>query len=112
MSSLGLSDRRLRVLGYTDGMAALFAAADVIVTKPGGLTCSEALASARPLILTKAIPGHEEANVRYLCSRGAAVDAPSPRDVGAALRNLLLDPSVLAAYTARALDTGTRNDNF
>src|SRR5690606_1160054 len=96
-------------IGYASDVATLIAAADVVVTKPGGLTCSETLAIGRPLVLTRAIPGHEEANVRYLCARGAALAAQSPRAIGAALRNLLLDPSVLAAYTARALDTGTRN---
>src|SRR5690606_15786217 len=96
-------------IGYASDVATLIAAADVVVTKPGGLTCSETLAIGRPLVLTRAIPGHEEANVRYLCARGAALAAPTARAVGAALRNLLLDPSVLAAYTTRARDTGARN---
>jgi processive 1,2-diacylglycerol beta-glucosyltransferase len=109
LTALAEGAEHLRVIGYTSDVATLIAASDVVVTKPGGLTCSETLALGRPLVLTRAIPGHEEANVQYLCARGAAIDAPSTRDVGAALRNLLLDPTVLAAYTARALDTGMRN---
>lgn len=109
LASLSAVDERLRVVGYSSDVATLIAASDVVVTKPGGLTCSETLAVGRPLVLTRAIPGHEEANVRYLCARGAAFEAQSPRDVGPALRNLLLDPAVLAAYTWRARDTGARN---
>ena len=107
LSALGLNDRRLRVLGHTDAVPALFAAADAIVTKPGGLTCTEALAAGRPLVLTRAIPGHEEGNVQYLTSCGAAVHAPDSAAVVSAVRNLLLNPSVLAEYTARALGAGT-----
>lgn len=109
LASLESGDERLRVIGYSSDIATLIAASDVVVTKPGGLTCSETLAAGRPLVLTRAIPGHEEANVRYLCAQGAALEAPSPRDVGPALRNLLLDPAVLAAYTCRARDTGARS---
>jgi processive 1,2-diacylglycerol beta-glucosyltransferase len=98
---------RLRVLGFVDDIATLIAGADVVITKPGGLTSSEALAIGRPLILTRAIPGHEEANVQYLTSRGAALAAPTTADVAPALRNLLHDPEVLARYTWSAHGAGT-----
>jgi processive 1,2-diacylglycerol beta-glucosyltransferase len=104
LAGLGIDGARLRVLGFADDMAALYAAADVVVTKPGGLTCSEALAMGRPLVLTRAIPGHEEGNVRHLTAAGAALSAPTDADVAPALRNLLLDSEVLGhcARNARA----------
>jgi len=98
---------RLQVLGYVDDVATWIAAADVVVTKPGGLTCSEALAVGRPLVLTRPIPGHEDANVQYLTARGAAIAAPTADDVTAALRNLMHDPAVLGGYTWRAHGAGT-----
>jgi processive 1,2-diacylglycerol beta-glucosyltransferase len=75
----------------------------------GGLTCSEALAVGRPLVLTRAIPGHEEGNVSYLTSRGAAVAAPAAGHIAPALRSLLLDTSALARFTwsARAIGAPT-----
>jgi processive 1,2-diacylglycerol beta-glucosyltransferase len=107
--SAGVPDERLRVFGYVDDVATLITAADVVITKPGGLTCSEALAVGRPLVLTRAIPGHEEGNVNYLTSCGAAIAAPATGDIASALRSLLLDTSALARYTwsARAIGTPT-----
>ena len=105
LAAAGIPDERLRVCGYVDDVATLITAADVVVTKPGGLTCSEALAVGRPLVLTRAIPGHEEGNVDYLTAREAAIAAPAAADIGPALRSLLLDTSALARYTwsARAI---------
>ena len=52
-------------------------ASDIIITKPGGLTTSEALAKSIPLILTNPIPGHEDRNVEFLLNNGAAMKATS-----------------------------------
>ena len=50
-------------------------AADVLVTKPGGLTTSEALAAGMPMVLLRPLPGQEERNAKYLVSHGAALRA-------------------------------------
>jgi processive 1,2-diacylglycerol beta-glucosyltransferase len=62
-----------RVLGYVDYMHQLMAASDLVLTKPGGLTTSEALALGRPLFILNPIPGQESANSDFLLERGAAV---------------------------------------
>lgn len=107
LESMGLPRERLAVFGYVDDVAGMISASDVVVTKPGGLTCSEALALGRPLVLSRAIPGHEEANVRYLTGRGAALSAPTPADIGPALRQLLLDEGARATALEAALAIGT-----
>ena len=61
-----------RVLGFATNMHELMAVADLIVTKPGGLTTSEALAMGRPLFILNPIPGQEAANSDFLLERGAA----------------------------------------
>jgi len=61
-----------RVLGFVTNMHELMAAAELIVTKPGGLTTSEALATGKPLIVLNPIPGQEAANSDFLLERGAA----------------------------------------
>jgi processive 1,2-diacylglycerol beta-glucosyltransferase len=53
-------------------MHALMAAADVVVTKPGGLTVSECLALGKPMLLVAPIPGQEEHNAAFLVEEGAA----------------------------------------
>jgi processive 1,2-diacylglycerol beta-glucosyltransferase len=63
----------LHILGYTNQMDELLAAADLVVTKPGGLTVSEALARGAGLVLINPIPGQEERNCDYLLEEGAAV---------------------------------------
>ena len=65
----------LHVLGWTDNVPELMAVADVLITKPGGLTTSEALAMGVPLVLTHPIPGPEERHLRYLEHHGVALSA-------------------------------------
>lgn len=59
--------------GYTNQIGLLMDASDCIITKPGGLTVSEALAKRLPMILTKPIPGQEERNMDFLLNFGAAM---------------------------------------
>jgi len=61
----------------------------LIVTKPGGLTISEALSKRLPIIILNPIPGQEAKNTEYLLSEGAAVKADSAADA-ALLTDMLL----------------------
>jgi processive 1,2-diacylglycerol beta-glucosyltransferase len=70
----------LRVFGFVDNVFDYMHASDVLLTKPGGLTSSEALAAQVPMILVKPLPGQEERNTRYLVARRAAVRARGERN--------------------------------
>lgn len=59
--------------GYVDNIDQLMDASDCIITKPGGLTTSEALAKSLPIIIVNPIPGQEERNTEYLLNNGAAM---------------------------------------
>ena len=63
---------RAKVMGFTDKMDELMAAADVVVTKPGGLTSSEVLARGAAMAIVNPIPGQESRNSDYLLEHGAA----------------------------------------
>jgi len=63
------------VVGYVDNMELYMDAADVIITKPGGLTVSEALTKRKPLIITEPIPGVENRNAYFLLNNDLAVYA-------------------------------------
>ncbi len=63
---------RLVAIGFTNEMEKLMAAADLVVTKPGGLTISECLALGKPMLLVSPIPGQEEHNAGFLMEEGAA----------------------------------------
>lgn len=85
----GLAPRR--VLGFVDNMPELMHAADVVLTKGGPQTIAEALASARPVLVTQATPGQEEGNERLLERHGAGVHVPDGRRLVAVLGELLID---------------------
>lgn len=81
-------DPRFSILGYTGQVPELMAEADLLVTKPGGITCSEALAVGLPMLLMEPLPGHEEENAAFLTGTGAAKVVETPL-VGAVARDLL-----------------------
>lgn len=103
---------RAKVLGFTDRMRELMSAADLLVTKPGGLTVSEALACGLPMVLIDPIPGQEERNADYLLENGAAVKAGSPAALTGKTEDLLSTPARLAEMRRRALRLGRRRAAF
>jgi processive 1,2-diacylglycerol beta-glucosyltransferase len=77
------------VLGYASNMHELMAVAELIITKPGGLTSSEALAVGKPLFILNPIPGQEAANSDFLLERGAAAKVNRIEDLPYRLEQLL-----------------------
>jgi processive 1,2-diacylglycerol beta-glucosyltransferase len=90
----------LRVLGFVDNVFDWMRAADVFVTKPGGLSTSEALAAGVPLVLLPPLPGQEQRNARYLSSRGAALRVAGGSDLRAQVASVLRDEGVAARLHA------------
>ncbi len=88
---------RVRTLGYTDQVPALLSAADVIVTKAGGLTCSESLAMGTPMVVFRPTPGQEEKNSTALSVAGAAIRARSLEQVDEAVGRILAHPALAAS---------------
>ncbi len=79
----------LVTFGWTNRIPDLMAASDLLITKPGGLTVSEALASGLPMVLTHPIPGPEERNIRYLTQHRVALYAKNLQEVTALAARLL-----------------------
>jgi processive 1,2-diacylglycerol beta-glucosyltransferase len=94
------------ILGFTDAMHELMAAADLVVSKPGGLTTSEALASGVPMLVIDPIPGQECRNCDYLLERGAAVKAGTLHTLPFKLDQLLADPRSLQDMAVAARQLG------
>ncbi len=93
---------RATVVGFTDQMHEWMAASDLIITKPGGLTVSEALACARPMALVTPVPGQEAHNCDYLLENGAAVKVSALPTLSEKVSNLLSEPWKLAEMQRRA----------
>ncbi|MFQ6057661.1 MAG: glycosyltransferase [Anaerolineae bacterium] len=92
-----------RVYGFVTHMPELMAAADLIVTKAGPGTISEALVMGLPILISDFVPGQEEGNVRYVVEGGAGLLADTPQKLAAALGELLAAGSeALARMAANA----------
>ena len=103
---LAAHDRRhpTHVLGFVTNMHEMMAVADLIVSKPGGLTTAEALALGRPLFIINPIPGQEAANSDFLLERGAAAKVNRVEDLPFRIDRLLGSPKLKdMAASARAL---------
>ena len=92
----------LRVLGWTDEVAALMQAARLLVTKPGGLTISEAALCSLPVVFFDPIPGAEFVNARRMVDAGAAVIAQGPAETARAIVSLLRDDESTDAMALRS----------
>jgi processive 1,2-diacylglycerol beta-glucosyltransferase len=99
---------RLRVFGPQPPafVAALLAAADLHAGKPGGLTSAESLAAGTPMVLTRPLPGQEEANARFLLGAGAAIAGGGSAGCARACAALLGDRPRREAMAAAARRAG------
>jgi processive 1,2-diacylglycerol beta-glucosyltransferase len=80
------------IFGYTDRIDELMGAADVVLSKPGGLTTSEALARGAAMAIVNPIPGQEIRNSDWLLENAAAIKINNVPTVGMKLEALLSDP--------------------
>jgi len=62
----------LKVLGYVRQIDELLEISDLLITKPGGLTCAEALSKGLPMIILDSITGQEMRNKKLLLEKGLA----------------------------------------
>ena len=92
----------LRAFGWTNNIPELMAVADLLITKPGGVTSAEALAAGLPMLLTHPIPGPEERHLRYLEQEGVALSASRLEDVPTLTMQLLNHPERLEQMASRA----------
>lgn len=97
---------RLLPQGYTRTIERFMACADLVVTKPGGLTTSECLALGLPMIINNPIPGQEERNADYLLEQGVALKAIDAVTLEYRVQLLLENPEKLKDMRARAKSIG------
>lgn len=72
-----LKHPNVKILGYSSEINNLMDASDLLITKPGGMTCTEAQAKGIPMLFYKAIPGQEERNCQYFVELGLAEELTS-----------------------------------
>ena len=90
-----IHNKNICLLGYTNKMNDILASIDVLISKPGGLTTTEALLNDVPMIVPYFIPGQEEENLDFLTNCGAALRTTKKYSLPVLLKVLIDDPSRL-----------------
>ncbi len=86
------SEKDTKILGYTNRISDLMDVSDILITKPGGVTISEALVKKLPLLIMSPLPGQEERNARFLTNTGAAASIFSNEDLDSLFCQVLDNP--------------------
>lgn len=102
--------KRVMNLGFVNNIDQLMDASDCIISKPGGLTTSEAMAKGLPMIIVDPIPGQEERNVEFLTNNGVAMAVTSTSTLEDVIYQLLANPHRVEAMK-NAIDIIAKPDS-
>lgn len=95
-----------RILGFVENVQELMEVAEVVVTKPGGITTAECLVKQLPMIIINPIPGQEAKNTEFLLAQGVAVQAAKATQVAKFVDEFLRNPEKLRSMRAAAGNAG------
>lgn len=95
-------ENSVKILEYTDKVAQLMSISDLVVTKPGGLTTTESLASGLPIVVINPIPGQEEENAEFLQENKVAIWIKKGDNVEEILNDLFSHPAKMREMKIRA----------
>ncbi|NMA83218.1 MAG: glycosyltransferase [Epulopiscium sp.] len=90
-----IKNKKLTLYGFTKNIPAIMESSDVIITKPGGLTVSEAIAKRLPMIVPYYIPGQEKENLDFLIKEEIAIYVYKINDIKELLESIMKDPKIL-----------------
>ena len=99
----------IKVLEFTNKVPELMSISDLVITKPGGLTTTESLASGLPIIVINPIPGQEESNAKFLEDNKVAIWIKDNDNVEEILENLFNDNDRMREMKIRARILSKRN---
>jgi processive 1,2-diacylglycerol beta-glucosyltransferase len=102
------SKHHVILTGYVTHIHEFMAIADIMITKSGGVTTSEAIAMELPMLLYKSLPGQEEENAKFLVEAGVAMQAENPLDLVRKLEFLLQNPNWLSCMKDRSRQFHTK----
>ncbi len=88
------SKHKAEIYGFSNDIISLMSLANLLITKPGGLTSSEALALNLPMIIYSSVGGQESRNLEYLYARGAIYKARKIKDISKAVKSFLDDKAL------------------
>lgn len=86
---------KIILYGFTNDIPNIMENSDIIITKPGGLTVSEAIAKKLPMIIPYYIPGHEKENLDFLVKNGLAIYVDKIDNIKKLLKFVMENPKEL-----------------
>lgn len=106
--------KETRLIFFTDEVYKYMHVSDLIITKPGGLTVSEAIACNLPMAVFNAIPGQEEENAEFLVKNNMAIKIGKGKNCSDAIKNLLVNKNSLNSMksSCKAFDKSLSNENI
>lgn len=102
----GKTDKKILVYEFVNYVEELMEISTLIITKPGGMTTSEALAKSLPMVIVNPLPGQEMRNTDFLLQSGIAIRVDQTHDIGEEIGLLLQSPDRLAAMRRAAYENG------
>ncbi|MGI6451245.1 MAG: MGDG synthase family glycosyltransferase [Desulfitobacteriia bacterium] len=102
LAGLTTGGKEIKIYGFTPNIADLMDESDVIVTKPGGLTVTEAINKNIPIIIPFFIPGQEEENTEILVRAGLAVRVSDTKELNQLIDRFVENPNLLLNMRQRA----------
>ncbi|EFU39075.1 Monogalactosyldiacylglycerol synthase [Paenibacillus vortex V453] len=93
----------IRILGFTREIDKLMEVSDLLVTKPGGMTCTEGLAKGIPMLFHQPLPGQEEENCQYFTAQGLGEPITSLEVIGKWMNKLLQHYDLIQLQRAKNL---------
>lgn len=104
------SNKKTKLIYFTNQINRFMQSSDIIITKPGGLTVTEALACNIPMAIFDAIPGQEEENAEFLLKHNMAVRIKEGESCRSAIIELLNDQNKLNSMK-KACKSFDKNDS-
>lgn len=87
---------QFKIYGFVENMFDLMNASDLLITKPGGLTSTEAMAKGLPLLIFYPIPGQESSNCDFIVRHQAGVRVKNGKQARRLIETMVTDPEQLA----------------
>ncbi|SMQ77441.1 processive 1,2-diacylglycerol beta-glucosyltransferase [Bacillus sp. OV166] len=109
---LKTSKHHFLVTGFSDSVNELMAISDLLISKPGGVTISEALAMELPLLIYNPLPGQEEDNADYLVNAGLAIKAENKMELISKIHHMLDDSIPLLSIRKKIRKYQTKSATF
>jgi processive 1,2-diacylglycerol beta-glucosyltransferase len=101
----------IHLFGYTREIDKLMDVADLLITKPGGVTCAEGMAKGLPMLFYTPIPGHEEENCHYFTRQGLGAQIQSLDTLDCWFARLLDNCPTTERYSRMQGESATGNPN-